>query len=282
MPNRLLWILLLGAGLAGCGDNQTIVPERDPYQSPGQEPLACLPDLDGRLDADELQTAFAVPVRYLVSPAGETRAVDVVGEVDPAGRRVWDWGADYASDQLAVVEVRELQGQWYAASFPGGQFVLPFDAGGRIESVHSRDEQGVYLHGLASAEQHPPEGQTLLPYQTPIQVNRFPLAPGDAWLSVGVVQNGVFRDLPFSSRDTYEFEVDGAGELALPDVTFTQALRVRTRTTIEPLVGQSTSQRQVSFFFECFGEVARATSQTDEPEEDFQTALEVRRLGLLP
>jgi len=76
--------------------------------------------------------------------------------------------------------------------------------------------------------------------------------------------------------------VDGAGELVLPDVTFTQALRVRTRTTIEPLVGQSTSQRQVSFFFECFGEVARATSLVDEPLEDFQTALEVRRLGLLP
>jgi hypothetical protein len=282
MKTHVLWISVLGAWFAGCGDNQTIVPERDPYQSPEQEPLACLPDLDGQLDADELQTAYGVPVRYLVSPAGENRAVDLAGQVDPGGRRVWDWGSDYASDELAVVEVRELQAQWYAGSFPGGQFVLPFDAGGRIESIHARDADGLYLLGLASAEEHPPEGQTLLPYQTPVQVNRFPLRPGDTWIAAGVVQNGIYRDLPFSSRDTYEFEVDGAGELALPDVTFTQALRVRTRTTIEPLVGQSTSQRQVSFFFECFGEVARATSQVNEPEEDFQTALEVRRLGLLP
>jgi hypothetical protein len=281
MNTRSTWLPLLGLLASACGDNLTVVPERDPYQSPEPTPLACLPDLDGRIEADELQTAYGLPVRYLVSPAGETRAVDVTGRLDPAGRRVWDWGADHVTDQQAEVIVRPLEDQWYAAGFPTGQFVVPFDAGGRLHAVQRRDAQGVYLLGLASAEERPSEGQTLLAYQTPVQVLRFPLRPGERWISAGLVQNGVIRDLPYAGRDTYEIEVDGAGRLELPDVTFTQALRVRTRTTVEPAVGLSTSQRQVSFFFECFGEVARATSLLDEPEEDFQTALEVRRLGLL-
>ena len=34
---------------------------------------------------------------------------------------------------------------------------------------------------------------------------------------------------------------------------------------------------QISFLFECFGEVARATSQPNETNQDFTTAAEVRR-----
>jgi hypothetical protein len=36
----------------------------------------------------------------------------------------------------------------------------------------------------------------------------------------------------------------------------------------------------VSFFFQCFGEVARATSQTNDTNENFTTAAQVRRFGL--
>jgi hypothetical protein len=35
--------------------------------------------------------------------------------------------------------------------------------------------------------------------------------------------------------------------------------------------------RQDSYLFECFGEVARATSQPNETSDDFTTAAEVRR-----
>ena len=45
-------------------------------------------------------------------------------------------------------------------------------------------------------------------------------------------------------------------------------------------MGASVSRRQVSFLFECFGEVARATSRDDEQAVDFTTAAEVRRLGM--
>jgi hypothetical protein len=39
------------------------------------------------------------------------------------------------------------------------------------------------------------------------------------------------------------------------------------------------TQRQVSFLFECFGEIGRATAQPKETNDDFTTAAEIRRLG---
>ena len=63
-------------------------------------------------------------------------------------------------------------------------------------------------------------------------------------------------------------------------MTFTQTLRVRTTTTIEPAIGNTITRRQVGWVFECFGEVARATAPDNELNDDFTTTAELRRLGL--
>ena len=68
--------------------------------------------------------------------------------------------------------------------------------------------------------------------------------------------------------------------IKLPGITFTQALRVRTHVTAAPAAGASVSKWQVSFLYECFGEIARATSENGETQADFTTAAEVRRYGL--
>lgn len=108
---------------------------------------------------------------------------------------------------------------------------------------------------------------------------RFPIEPGTSFSAVGTVTDGTFRGIPYAATDTYDISVDAIGELRLPSLTFTQAHRVRTTLTVEPALGEATSVRQVSYFFECFGEVARATSQPDEPETNFTEAAEIRRLG---
>jgi hypothetical protein len=46
-----------------------------------------------------------------------------------------------------------------------------------------------------------------------------------------------------------------------------------------PAAGQTQVTRQVSFMFECFGEIARATSLPGETNDDFTTAAEIRRFG---
>lgn len=264
--------------LLGCGDNQTII-DRDAYVSPEPAPLACVPNLDGEITETELAAAIGVPVRYLVSPAGVTREVNTVGATNEEDVLVWDLSTDLADDQEIVVTPETIEGKWYAGSFPADVFITPFDAGARTDSVGRLDETGLYLHGLASREENPPEGQTLLVYDPPITVLQFPIRPGSSYESTGAILNGTLRGIPYAGSDTYEVVVDATGQLELPQLTFEQAHRVRTRVTVAPSVGAPQVQHQVSYFFECFGEVARATSELDETDPFFAVASEVRRLG---
>jgi hypothetical protein len=206
----------------------------------------------------------------------------VAGTTYANGKLVWDWSVDLADDRVATLSASTLDGKWYASSFPTGQFVVPFDAGDTVEAVYTHDTQAMSLLGLASIQSLPPEGKTLLVYDQPIALFKFPMAPGAAWSSTGKVANATLRGLPYAGQDTYDTKVDAAGTVLLHDFTFTQALRVRTKVTVAPVVGATTTELQVSFLFECFGEVARATSALNETKEDFATAAEERRLGSSP
>ncbi|HEY8079014.1 MAG TPA: hypothetical protein VIF62_33005, partial [Labilithrix sp.] len=271
--------------VAACGDNQTPPPAHGEYQAGAVAPLPCLPNLDGVIDANELAPVLGVNATYLVSPAGKERMVDVAGVVDADGKLTFPaFAVDYADDQAVALAASALDGKWYAGSFTGltDPFVTPIDVADRTEGVYTHDDHGFYLHGVASTTENPPEGKTLLVYTAPVALYQFPLKPGDAWTSVGEVKNGTFRGLPYAGRDTYDVKIDGAGTLPLPDFILTQALRARTLVTVAPAAGTTTTQRQVSFLFECLGEAARATSDLNEPNENFTQASELRRLGLAP
>jgi hypothetical protein len=58
-------------------------------------------------------------------------------------------------------------------------------------------------------------------------------------------------------------------------------LRVRTNAIRTPSTGTPViNKRTTLFMFECFGEVARAESNEDEPNADFTTAAYLRRYAL--
>jgi hypothetical protein len=250
---KVLAILLLAA----CGANETHPRiTHDPYRAGSEVPLACVPNLDGKIESHELAPALGATAHYAVTPAGEERPVDVAGRVT-AGRLLWDWSVASRLDQA----------------------VAPIDAGGTTEGIYRHTPGALLLLGVASREENPSEGKTILVYENAVQLYRFPLTPGASWVSVGKARNGTLRGLPWAQDDAYEVKVDAAGHLALPDLEFTQALRVRMHVTITPAVGQTVRRRQVSYVSECFGEVARATSRLGEEAEDFTTAAEVRRLG---
>ncbi len=132
-------------------------------------------------------------------------------------------------------------------------------------------------HRLGGPE--PPEGQTRLVYDAPVAVYRFPITAGATWTSTAGV-TGTFDGLPYRGQVTYAARVRDAGELRLPDVTFTEVLPVDFTVTNAPTPGTPVVQRQVSFLFECFGEVARATSHPGEQSPDFSNAASLRRLTL--
>jgi hypothetical protein len=277
---RYFVLILVALVSLGCSDNKSEAPTRGSYLGPEPSTLTCVPNLDGKIDSSEVQAAIDIPISYLVSPAGEDRAVDVAGLVGTDGTFRWDFGTDFATDQIAKITPGTITGKWYEASFPPDAFVTPFDAGGSVENVLVQDDQSLWLLGLASREPSPPEGKTLVVYQAPVELLRFPIQPGTEFVSVGKIENGMIRGLPYAGTDTYETLMDGIGEITLPALVFTQAHRVRTRVTLAPAVGASTSRRQVAWYFECFAEVVRATSKPDEPEADFTVAAEVRKIGL--
>ncbi|MCC6619736.1 MAG: hypothetical protein IT385_00685 [Deltaproteobacteria bacterium] len=264
---------------AACGDNLS-APSRDAVGGDAPAPLACVPNLDGRIDAEEVAPAIGVTVRYLVNPASEPREVDLAGAIDDRGRRVWDLATDWASDEVLTSAAIDPAGAWWRDDFAAADFAAPLVLAGRTLGVYAHDADAVRLLGVVSTEEEPREGQTLLTYTTPIVVWRVPLEPGAAWVSASDVRDAVVRGLPYAGRDVYEVAVVAAGVLELPDVGFDQALRVTTRLTITPAVGQAVQRRQSAFVFECFGEVARATSPDGEDEDDFPIAAELRRFGL--
>ena len=264
--------------LVGCGTNVT-ASGHDAYVAGEVTPLQCAPNLDGVLSANELPTVFDTPVSYLENPAGKTRTVDVVGATAASGAITWDFGADYADDGVLSVTVTSLTGKWYAASFPTGQFVTPQDAAHTLEAIYRRDDAGVYLLGIASTDAAPSEGQTLIAYDAGIVVAKFPMAPGATWVAKGNVVNAKIRGLQYAGADIYEVTDDAVGRVVLHDFTFDSVHRVRTKVTVAPSAGASVVTRQVSYFAECFGEITRVVSQNNEPNADFTTAAELRRLG---
>ncbi len=272
------WLWLLLPALAACGDNLTLPPDRDPAADPDPEPLSCLPNLDQAIEKSELAPAIGAEISYVVSPAGVTRSVDLAGAEGEDGLE-WDFATDFADDQSLKVTPATLEGRWYAASFPEGAFVTPFNREGSLESIGLVRDDGLVLLGLASRDEAPEEGQTLLVYSTPITVLAFPVVVGDSFVSSGEITNGVAFGLPYAGRDTYEVSVDGLGSIDLIQYTFDEVHRVRTKVTVEPAVGAPVVRHQTSFYAECFAEVARATSADGETDPNFTEAAELRRLG---
>jgi hypothetical protein len=263
---------------AACGDNLTVPPDRDPASDPDPPVLGCVPNLDASIERAELAPTLDVVARYVVSPSGTERTVDLEGAQGEEGL-VWDFATDYADDERLELAATALAGKWYEDAFESGAFVTAFDRSGRLESVAVAREDGLYLLGIASSEAAPAEGTTLLVYDPPIALLRYPVEVGQKFVSSGSITDGTVRGLPYAGRDTYEVEVDAMGSIDLPQLTFAEVHRVRTKVTVEPSVGAPVVRQQISFFAECFGEVARVTSRDGESNPNFTEAAELRRFG---
>ena len=99
--------------------------------------------------------------------------------------------------------------------------------------------------------------------------------------STGAITDGIVAGLPFVGSDQLDIDVSAVVRLDVPYVEFSPALRVRTHAVRKPSTGTPViGRRTTTFLFECFGEVARAESQPDEPLADFTTASYLRRFAL--
>ncbi len=262
---------LLMAGLAGCGVDGNLTPQPDvPVSLP-----ACVPNRDGAITADELPIALGATSTYYT---GTGRAFDAVGTVR-GDTRVYDLSQELPDDVVIELGPTALGAQWYAASFTQGQFTVA--AGSGLDGIYHQDAQALWLDGIASHDESPPAGKTLVRYPQPLPVLRFPIVEGLAYTVTAAIPDGIIAGLPFIGTDELSVDVSGTGRLDLPYVRFSPVLRVRTRVTRKPSTGTPViTKRTTLWLFECFGELARAESNPNEPDPDFTTASYLRRFAL--
>ena len=169
-----------------------------------------------------------------------------------------------------------MAGQWFADEFPADSIIVPLSAAGDSFAVLRSTESAVSLLGIASVAQD----YTLLQYQSPIDLYRFPLRVGDTWESRSAV-TGTLAAVPYNGTDTYEILVASHDTVSLPHLRFTDALRVHTAITSDSgAAGVVVSRQQISLLSECFGEITRVVSQDGDTAPNMTTAAELWRFSL--
>jgi len=257
----------------------------DPRMDPdggGFIPLPDVPDApscrgnrDGVIDRGEVVFAPGVEVRYRINPPGTQARVDPRGTMRADGTRAWDFrDTTGATTTLSLLDART---QWFAARFPTAQYAARLDPRAGNLGVYRATDTTIELLGVAGAAEA--EG-TLVRYDVPVGLLRFPLRVGATWTAEATTVESMVQNTPVAARDRYEVSVDARGELRLNEITFADAVRVRVEVTQRFPAGPGVRRIQYLWMVECYGEAARMTSLDNEVNPDFTMALEFRRLGL--
>ena len=156
------------------------------------------------------------------------------------------------------------------------------DAGSGLDGIYHQDDQALWLDGIASQQEMPMGGQTLIVYSTPLPTLRFPVVKGQSFSTTTTLAGATIAGLPFQGTDELDVDVVDEGKLSVPYVKFSPVLRVRTQAIRKPSSAgvPSTGRRTTIFLFECFGEITRAESKPDETNPDFTGAAYLRRFAL--
>jgi hypothetical protein len=252
--------------LAACEANLT--PQPLPDASLG----SCVPNRDGIITEAELPIALGATLDFY---AGTNRSVNLV----PSSTGVYDMSMQSPDDTVVAIGPVGLGSQWYAPSFPTGQFVV--DAGSGLDGIYHQDQTALWLDGTASHDENAAAGKTLVTYAAPIALLRFPLQDGESYSTTEALVNTTVDGLPLQGSDEVDVDVALGAELDVPYVQFTPILRVRTNVIRTPSTGTPVvNKRTTLFMFECFGEVARAESNDNEPNASFTNAAYLRRFAL--
>lgn len=253
----LILVVLLGA----CYDNRTPLPP-DGGDSPAS---TCFPNLDNTLERSEMPTQLG-RVEYLL-------ARDVT--VDLAGNDL-DLRSEFPGQQKLGFQASELGNFWFADEFPVGSIVVSLGADGESLGILRSNNEGIQLVGIASVDPN----HTLLHYQSPIDLYRFPMRVGQSFTTQSAV-TGTLAAVPYNGSDRYEVSVGDITSVDLPHLRFTHNFRVHTKVTSDSgSAGVVLVHQQLSLISECFGEIARVVSQDNESDPNFSQAAELWRFSL--
>ncbi len=235
----------------------------------------CRGNFDGVIARSEVVFVPGIEVRYRINPPSTLARVMPRGILNTDGTRTWDF-ADRTGDTVTL-SLSTSAGQWWQSRFPTAQYASRIDPRSPNLGVYRAGDTSVELLGLVAPEE---STMTVVPYEPGVPVLRFPLMMGATWTADSTTRDAQVEGTPVASRDRYTFLVDARGTVRLPELTFRDALRLRIELTQQFPAGPGVRKIQYLWLVECYGEVARMTSQDGELDPDFTSALEFRRLGL--
>lgn len=277
MHRNICWIIGILAAISsacvqGAGEQTDAGNVYVPLADGGT--ASCRGNSDSVIDRSELQFIAGVEARYRVNPVGVGVTVNVQGTMS-GPTRVWD----FSNTDGALVSLRldPLASQWFAPMFAGAQYAARIDPRAATVGIYRATDTALELFGAAGEQQ---ASRTILKYDSPIALLRFPLALNNHWTATAMVVDGMVDGQTVASRDEYDITVDAHGEVRLGILTFRDALRLRIETVQRFPVGPARRSIQYLWLAECYGEVARVTSRDGEVDPNFGIAQEFRRLGL--
>jgi len=266
------------AAEAGLKDSQ--VPTLEGHK--GDVGPTCTGNKNDKIEREEMPIAAGTGIKYTV---GTKIDVDLKGKV-VGGRTQWDLTANAADDAPYTANLEPLTG-WVVndKDFKTGTYMALLDP---LIADYS-DFYGIFkatptsldLLGVGSKAASPNDNRVV--YDTPIQTLRFPIAPGDSFLSESSSTGHVaqYPLVTLWNHESYKTDVLAAGDLKLPSLTLPVVL---VRTYFEqfsyytgPLV-ITASKTTFNFISECYGIVASVKVKNEVKDLGTVTAEERRRI----
>lgn len=231
----------------------------------------CPANGDAVIEASELVLGPGLSANLRVA---QDATVDTAGSAQPDGSRIWDFTVAFAGDHAAVVQTLDLDGLWYASSFPTASYAARLTDADDLIGVYEIAPNKLLLLGVVS----PGDGatRTELTYDPPIVILDLPLSLNKTWSTDSTV-TGLAQGFGAFYTEDYTFTVDAHGEAKTPLGDF-EVLRVHTE-LVRTLGAVPVTVQSHAFMSECFGTVASMSSEDYETDPEFTTASEVRRLS---
>lgn len=237
------------------------------------------PPLDGSCTANDSGTILRSQVVLLAGlhatfRIAENATVSTAGETLPDGSRAWDLTGALPGDTDVLVGTLTTAGAWYASAFATASYASQLTNTSTLLGVFQATESALLLQGVVS-----PAGgltETELTYKPAVTTLQFPLMQGATW-STSASVNGKADGVLSVYTEDYTSTDDAHGTMKTPLATFEVQ---RVGTVLKRKVGiVTTTIRSYVFVTDCYGAVAAMTSKDNEPNAEFTTASEVRRIA---
>ncbi len=265
-----------GGDAAGNAPGDAALSEGGGNGGGGEGGSGCVPDDGGVITRAELPMMAGLHGSYVIA---ENVTMATGGTSQPDGTVDWDFSGSLAGDHTVVITTDAPSGQWFSSAYTSATYTSKLSDTQTWLGVYQATASALLLDGVVT----PTSGsqQTELSYSPSAEILAAPMQMGSTWSSTSTVK-GQLDGVPTQYTEKYDSTVDARGTLKVPYGTF-QVLRVQTTLTRTVAAAVETTQT-MTFVAQCFGPVARLTSQTTTfpqavPGNAFTSVAEAWRLA---